>query len=132
MMSVPQKFEAKISAIEESCDLQNLTIAELINKLHVQEQRVHMRDDESIEGAFQVNNKEMSVGNPPRNKLVKFSKRKTSIPSRRQIFSPCPYCRRTNHTEKDYWFKGKPSLQCLFCNNLGHSENFCRIKKKQS
>ena len=110
MMSVPQKFEAKISAIEESCDLQNLTIAELISKLHVQEQRVHMRDDESIKGAFQANNKEMSAGNLPRNKLVKFSKRKTNTPSRRQIFSPCSYCRRTNHTEKDCWFKGKPSL----------------------
>jgi hypothetical protein len=27
MMSVPQKFEAKISAIEESYDLQNLIVA---------------------------------------------------------------------------------------------------------
>ena len=33
MVSVPQKFEAKISAIEESCDLQSLTIAELTSKL---------------------------------------------------------------------------------------------------
>lgn len=36
MVSVPQKFEAKISAIEESCDLQNLTIAEITSKLHAQ------------------------------------------------------------------------------------------------
>jgi hypothetical protein len=35
MVSVPQKFEAKISAIKESCDLNNLTIAELTSKLHV-------------------------------------------------------------------------------------------------
>ncbi|RVW79667.1 hypothetical protein CK203_042394 [Vitis vinifera] len=34
MVSVPQKFEAKISAIEEFCDLQSLTIAELTSKLH--------------------------------------------------------------------------------------------------
>ena len=34
MVSVPQKFEAKISAIEESCDLQSLTIAELTIKFH--------------------------------------------------------------------------------------------------
>jgi hypothetical protein len=112
--------------------LQNLTIAELISKLHVQEQRVHMRDDETVEGAFQANNKGRSVGNLPRNKHVKFSKRKTSTSSKRQIFLPCPYCRRTNHTEKDCWFKAKPSLQCMFCNNLGHSEKFYRIKKKQS
>ena len=33
MVSVPQQFEAKISAIEESCDLQSLTITELTSKL---------------------------------------------------------------------------------------------------
>ena len=37
MVSVPQNFEAKIFAIEESCDLQTLTIVELTSKLHAQE-----------------------------------------------------------------------------------------------
>jgi len=60
-----------------------------------------MRDDETVEEAFQANNKGRSAGNLPRKILVKFSKGKTSIPSRRHIFLPCPYCRRTNHTEKD-------------------------------
>jgi hypothetical protein len=91
-----------------------------------------MRDDEAVEGAFQANNKGRSTGNLPKKKLVKFSKGKTSISSRRQIFSPCSYCIRTNHAEKDCWFKGKPSLQCTFCNNLGHNEKYYRIKKKQS
>ena len=35
MISVPQKFEAKIYAIEEFYHLQSLTIAEIISKLHV-------------------------------------------------------------------------------------------------
>jgi hypothetical protein len=35
MILVPQKFEAKISTIKEAYSLQNLTIAELTNKLHV-------------------------------------------------------------------------------------------------
>ncbi|RVW91591.1 Copia protein [Vitis vinifera] len=60
MVSVPQKFEAKTSAIEESCDLQSLTIAELTNKLHAQEQRVLIR---------------------------------------------------TNHAEKDYWYKVQPKVK---------------------
>ncbi|XP_074377462.1 uncharacterized protein LOC141718983 [Apium graveolens] len=47
MVSVPQKFESKISAIEESCDMKDLTIAELISKLHAQEQRVSIRGDVS-------------------------------------------------------------------------------------
>jgi len=34
MVSVPQNFEAKISAIEESCDLHGLTIVELTSKFH--------------------------------------------------------------------------------------------------
>ncbi|RVW48912.1 hypothetical protein CK203_091191 [Vitis vinifera] len=54
MVSVPQKFEAKISAIEESCDLQTLIIVELTSKLHAQEQRVLMRGDKATEGAFQA------------------------------------------------------------------------------
>ena len=37
MVSLPQKFEAKISAIEESCGLNTLSIAELTSKLLVQE-----------------------------------------------------------------------------------------------
>ena len=56
-ISVPQQFEVKISAIEESCDLQSLTITELTSKLHAQEQRVSMRDDEAIEGAYQAKQK---------------------------------------------------------------------------
>jgi len=35
MILVHQNFKAKISTIKESYDLQNLTIAELTNKLHV-------------------------------------------------------------------------------------------------
>ncbi|XP_055814687.1 uncharacterized protein LOC129884413 [Solanum dulcamara] len=37
MVSLPDKFESKISAIEESCDLTTLSIAELISKLQIQE-----------------------------------------------------------------------------------------------
>ena len=54
IVSVPQKFESKIAAIEESCDLQKLKITELISKLQVQEQRVSLRTDGATEGAFQV------------------------------------------------------------------------------
>jgi predicted phosphoribosyltransferase len=132
MVSVPQKFEAKISAIEESCDLNNLTIAELTSKLHVQEQRVQMRDEEAIEGAFQANTKERGSRNLQRKKPFKFTKGKTEMSSRKQNYSPCSHCKRTNHAEKDCWYKDKPSFKCTFCNNLGHSEKYCRAKKKQS
>ena len=131
MMSIPQKFEAKISIIEESCDLQNLSIAELISKLHIQEQRMEMRDDESIEGVFQANN----VFQPKKNfsnwKSKTSPKNRDVMPQIKQNLSPCSYCKRTNHAEKDCWFKGKTILNCDFCNNYGHSEQFRRIKRRQ-
>ncbi|RDX86866.1 hypothetical protein CR513_31745, partial [Mucuna pruriens] len=52
MVSMLEKFEAKISTIEESCDLQTLTIAKLTSKLHAQKQRVLMRSDEVVEGSI--------------------------------------------------------------------------------
>ncbi|KAF3636833.1 hypothetical protein FXO37_25248 [Capsicum annuum] len=53
--------------------------------------------------------------------------------SRRENFTPCKYCRKTNHKEDDYWFKGKKSpLQCRYCNKLGHIERFCRVKKENN
>ena len=58
LIFIPQKFEAKISAIEESCDLETLSISSLISKLQIQEQRVSMMNDEAVEGAFQAQSKE--------------------------------------------------------------------------
>lgn len=57
MISLPAKLESKVSAIEESCDLKTLTIAELISKLQAHEQRSIIRDEEVTEGAFQAGKK---------------------------------------------------------------------------
>ncbi|GKV38975.1 hypothetical protein SLEP1_g46821 [Rubroshorea leprosula] len=51
IVSVLDKFESKISAIEESCDLKELTITKLISKLQAHEQSGctnHMARDESF------------------------------------------------------------------------------------
>ncbi|KAG8642643.1 hypothetical protein MANES_12G105811v8 [Manihot esculenta] len=40
MISLPKKFESKVSVIEKTCDLEKLSVAELISKLQAQEQRV--------------------------------------------------------------------------------------------
>ncbi|KAK0579919.1 hypothetical protein LWI29_033466 [Acer saccharum] len=40
LISLPKKFEAKVAAIEESCDLKKITISEMVSKLQAQEQRL--------------------------------------------------------------------------------------------
>lgn len=63
MVLAPDKFEAKISKFEESCDLQTLTIAKLTSKLHAQEQRVSMGSDEDNEGVFPAKHNGRSSNN---------------------------------------------------------------------
>ncbi|KAK0571356.1 hypothetical protein LWI29_014639 [Acer saccharum] len=43
LVSLPDKFEAKVSAIEESCDLKALTVSEMVSKLQAQEQRLAIK-----------------------------------------------------------------------------------------
>ncbi|GKV26186.1 hypothetical protein SLEP1_g35531 [Rubroshorea leprosula] len=57
MVSVPDKFESKILAIEESNDLNQLTINELISKLKAYEQRLSIKGAEVPEEALQAKEK---------------------------------------------------------------------------
>ena len=50
---------------------------------------------------------------------------------RKDKFPACSICQRTNHLEKDCWYKEKPHIECRFCKKLGHIERNCRIKQNQ-
>ena len=54
LVTVPKKYESKISALEESKDLSTITLGELINALQAQEQRRMMRQEEVVQGAFHM------------------------------------------------------------------------------
>ncbi|KAL4324140.1 hypothetical protein GQ457_11G003170 [Hibiscus cannabinus] len=132
MISVPQRFEAKISAIEESCDMTSLTIADLVSKLEAQEQRVSMRAIEASECAFLAAHKGVKFNNSL--KKAESSNKSKGFFSSSEKFPPCPICKKTNHAEKDCRFKekGKSKFQCTFCGKSGHTEKFCWTKKKEA
>ncbi|TXG59015.1 hypothetical protein EZV62_016844 [Acer yangbiense] len=126
LISLPKKFEAKVTAIEESCDLKKLTISEMISKLQAQEQRMSMRSNDVTEGAFQARHK----GKQPvkRDQQKKNFDRKngnqkgkgkmdggSSKSARKNNFPPCSTCKRSNHLSKDCWYKGKQQIQCNYC-----------------
>lgn len=52
LISLPARFESKISVLEELNDTDTITAAELINKLESQEQRANIRETNCTEGVL--------------------------------------------------------------------------------
>ena len=131
LVSLSEKFDTMVTVIEESKDLTQLTISELIASLQIHEDRMSKRNETSGEGAFQSKHKASSFkqnkrGGAPRK----------CIPSnfkefeRKAKFSPCSICKKTNHAEKNCWYKGK--TQCTYCKKFNHTEDECRVKNQQA
>nr|KYP36207.1 hypothetical protein KK1_042685 [Cajanus cajan] len=119
LINLPVKFEAKVAAIEESCDLKKLTISEMVSKLQAHEQRFSIRMDDVTEGAFQARHKGKQAGQKNQKKQnYKASgdqKGKTKMDGSSEsaannYFPPCSICKRINHLLKDCWYKGKPQI----------------------
>ncbi|TXG65024.1 hypothetical protein EZV62_012018 [Acer yangbiense] len=108
LISLPEKFEAKVAAIEESCDLKKLTISEMVSKLQAHEQRMSMRKDDVTEGSFQARLQEKQNLDKGKGKMD----RGLSESVGKSKFPHCSTCKRTNHLSKDCWHKGKPQFQC--------------------
>ena len=55
LLTFPDKYEVIISYSENSKDLSSITLAELVKALQAVQQRRLMRNEGSVEGAFQAN-----------------------------------------------------------------------------
>jgi hypothetical protein len=94
LVTMPKKYESKISSLEESKDLTSISLGELTNALQAQEQRRSMRLEESMQGAFQVRTQYQGGGKDKR-----FIKKKKVQTYRNKVetFPPCAYCKKKNH-----------------------------------
>ena len=130
MVRVPDKFEAKISALEESCDLTMFSVANLISKLQAREQRNYIYNDEYIEGAFHAmfKGKKSVARNDKIATKNQESKAERGAP-RKGKYPPCHYCKKTNRIEKNCWSKNKQFFHCNYCNKDSHIERYCYAKK---
>ena len=88
LVSLPERYESKISSLEDSKNLSKISFVELINALQVVDQRRIMRRE--------ANEQVVDVAH-----LAKESKGKGKTPRR-------DHCKKIGHEEKNCWHKGKP------------------------
>ncbi|KAL0318303.1 UNVERIFIED_CONTAM: hypothetical protein Sangu_1986500 [Sesamum angustifolium] len=121
LISVTEKYDPIVTTIEETKDITTLTVTELVGSLEAYEKRRSRREENSLENAFQSKLNMRSQNSNRKEKILKVQWRQE-----KQNMRPCRICKRTNHLEKDCYFRGKP--QCRNCKRFGHMEKDCRLK----
>ncbi|XP_052483029.1 uncharacterized protein LOC128036174 [Gossypium raimondii] len=114
MINVPQRFEAKISTIEESCDMTSLTIADLVSK---------------SEAGVKFNSSGKKFESSSKGKDVV-----SATSGQNGKFLACPICKMTNHAEKDCRFKEKktsPNFRVLFAKSLDILKSFVGSRRSK-
>jgi len=138
LISIPRKYDAIVTTIEQTKDLSTLSVTELIGSLEAYEQRLSRHDDEdTVENSFQSKLKLRcqkkgfggikKSGQNSRNKEISRNISKKN----QDDYTPCGICKKTNHAEKYCRWRGKP--QRGHCKKFGHWEkNFYSKNKHQA
>lgn len=108
LVTVPEQFEATISSLENSKDLLELGLAELLDSLQAQELRRLMRSEDSVEGALQA---KLEINYGKKEKFVKGGKKNSRIDltnsgiteSKSSKYPPCKHCGKKVHPPFKCW-----------------------------
>ncbi|KAF2306341.1 hypothetical protein GH714_016833 [Hevea brasiliensis] len=119
LVTVPERFEATISSLENTKDLSKIGLAELIHALQAQEQRRLMRSEGSVEGALaaKVQTNQGGKGKYKGNK-------KEGSDSSKSDFPPCKHCNKKGHPPSKCW--RRPDVKCEKCQKMGHHQKICK------
>ncbi|XP_010521518.1 PREDICTED: uncharacterized protein LOC104800423 [Tarenaya hassleriana] len=103
MVSVPERFEATLATLENTKELSNIKLAELLSALQAQEQRRLMRKEELVEGALKSKAKISAAekGKEPYQKQKQYGNNKQNAgaeSSENKGFpDPCKHCNKKGH-----------------------------------
>ncbi|XP_073064165.1 uncharacterized protein [Primulina eburnea] len=144
LRSLPPKFDHCVAAIEESKDLSNLSMFELMSSLQAHEERINRSSKQPLEQAFQSkvgfsdkkpnnfgasknswqNKNQSGKGKWERNDRGKDEQR-SEVRKNSHDGPYCIICKKDNHNSKDCRFK------CTRCRIPNHSQRDCWHQKKQ-
>ncbi|XP_052479527.1 uncharacterized protein LOC128034730 [Gossypium raimondii] len=124
MSTLLERYEAKISSLEDSRDLTIISLTKLINALYAQEQRRASRQEEHQEGAFQAKEASSIKSHKGKN----FWKNRPKPDADRSSDQLCRHCKRAGHLEDRCWFR--PDAVCQHCKKNGHIEKVYKNRSK--
>lgn len=104
LVTLPERFEYKISSLEESKDLSKISLAKLMNALQAQEQRRAMRQNKVIESAFQAQNKFPTKSKKNFYKCNKEGSNSQESSNQRK-YPHCKHCKKSTYLEKYCWWR---------------------------
>ncbi|XP_038904229.1 uncharacterized protein LOC120090572 [Benincasa hispida] len=117
LVTMTKKFEASISALENTKDLTQITLVEILNALQSQEQRRAMRLEGVVEGVLQANH-ENARNNKKNQNPNGESSVNNKIGVKKGSYPPCQHCNRKGHPPFKCW--RRPDAKCTKCNQMGH------------
>jgi hypothetical protein len=132
LVTVPERYVASITTLENTKDLSKITLAELINALQFQEQRRLMRQDQVPEGALQAKYfgsdkkkffKKNQASNSSKTTVNQFQNRGKFL---KRNFPPCQHCNKLGHPLFKCW--KRPDAKCSKCHQMGHEAIICRTR----
>lgn len=136
LVTVPERFEATITTLENTKDLSKITLGELLNALQAQEQRRVMREEGNNEGALPAkhqdggrNKKKNKKNQPTNDDGISANTTKGKAGNAKRSYPPCKHCGKKGHPPYKCW--KRPDARCSKCNQLGHEAVICKNGQQQ-
>ena len=140
LVTLPERFEATITTLENTKDLSKIALAELLSGLQAQEQRRVMRQEGAVEGAMPVKHQDDEKNRRPKNKKFQAVSGQSSTSRNRsktgdkrsrvnKDYPPCQHCGKKGHPPFKCW--RRPDAKCSKCNQMGHEAVICKNKNQQ-
>ncbi|XP_022930159.1 uncharacterized protein LOC111436669 [Cucurbita moschata] len=133
LVSIPEKFEATITTLENIKDLSKISLRELLNALQAQEQRRSIRQEGVIEDVLPVKHQDNSryknkkiFKNQSTNGDSSTNYQKTKGEGSKKFYPPCRHCEKKGHPPYKCW--RRRDTKCSKCNQLGHEAVICKVK----
>ncbi|KAG6521456.1 hypothetical protein ZIOFF_018575 [Zingiber officinale] len=145
LVSLLERFEATIASLENTKDMSDIRLEELLSALEAQEQRRLMRREvpvEAMEGALlarsqmRASGREKKSWNQQKGNAEGSSSNKGHAEERhpsesgsayqRERFDSCKHCGGTNHPHYKCW--RRLDVKCNNCLGFGHIARFCQEK----